>query len=1061
MKTAVGSAIMLVNLALGTAVLGQSVTLDECESLDEWTVVASDGVGATLSLAGGADGKALRLDFDFRRGAGFCVIRHEVSLKLPANYRFSFAIRGDAPPNNLEFKLVDSSGENVWWVHRRDFEFPRQWQTLSYKRRHFRFAWGPSGGQPLEQVGAIELAVAASTGGKGCVLIDGLTYETLPEPHPPTRAPLVHFSSVRGPAKVEPASLDSSGRLAWASDAGDLHPWMSVDFQQVCEFGGLVIEWDGDDYATAYDASLSDDGTRWETVATMEGSNGGRDYVPLPEAEASQLRVNVQATSRGRGVCVRGVRILEVGFAESPNSVYATISREASRGWFPRYFLGEQQPWTVVGVSGDDKEALMDVAGALEVDKLGFRLEPFLFADGRLVTWADATARQSLADGYLPIPSVSWQTDDLELEVTALADGTAGNSTLVAQYRVGNRSAQTLTGSLLLAVRPFQVLPPWQDLNIVGGVSRVWTIEWDNQRILVNGQKVVQPWTKPTAFGAATFAQGDVIEYLAAGKLPSAQKASDPAGLASGALRYDFELSPGRRRTVVVAVPFHGTSLSTSHECSEKTAEERFTQIFNHVRKRWSERLNRVELCLPPAASRLVNTFKATQAYILINADGPAIQPGSRTYERSWIRDGALTSTALLYSGHPDRVRAFLEWYSAYQFPNGKVPCVVDRRGPDPVPEHDSTGQFIYLLLKYYRFTQDRSFLEKHLPHVVAGVNYIEALRGERLTAAYREGPPEMRARYGLVPESISHEGYSAKPMHSYWDSFFILRGLKDATIIARVLERPELERRFRTLRDDYREALYDSMRLAMQIKRIDYIPGCVELGDFDPTSTAIGVFPCGEAEAMPEPALTDTFARYYHFFRSRRDGKLAWNDYTPYEIRLVGTFVRLGQPQRAHELLEFFFRDQRPQGWFQWPEVVHRDPDAPKFIGDMPHTWVGSEYLNAVRCMLVYEREHDDALVLAAGARPEWMATPGGVSITNWPTEYGTISYTLRSQGNQTLLDLEGDCKLPPGGMVLRTMHVRPIQSVNVNGRSASAFNDREVVLNTTKANVVVVHAP
>jgi hypothetical protein len=30
---------------------------------------------------------------------------------------------------------------------------------------------------------------------------------------------------------------------------------------------------------------------------------------------------------------------------------------------------------------------------------------------------------------------------------------------------------------------------------------------------------------------------------------------------------------------------------------------------------------------------------------------------------------------------------------------------------------------------------------------------------------------------YGLLPESISHEGYSAKPMHSYWDDLWALKG--------------------------------------------------------------------------------------------------------------------------------------------------------------------------------------------------------------------------------------------------------------------------------------------
>ena len=81
-----------------------------------------------------------------------------------------------------------------------------------------------------------------------------------------------------------------------------------------------------------------------------------------------------------------------------------------------------------------------------------------------------------------------------------------------------------------------------------------------------------------------------------------------------------------------------------------------------------------------------VNTYKANLVYILINRDKAGIQPGSRSYERSWIRDGALTSSALLKSGIVPEVRDFINWYADHQYENGKVPCVVDSRGPDPVP---------------------------------------------------------------------------------------------------------------------------------------------------------------------------------------------------------------------------------------------------------------------------------------------------------------------------------------------------------------------------------------
>src|SRR5260370_40036828 len=69
---------------------------------------------------------------------------------------------------------------------------------------------------------------------------------------------------------------------------------------------------------------------------------------------------------------------------------------------------------------------------------------------------------------------------------------------------------------------------------------------------------------------------------------------------------------------------------------------------------------------------------------------------------------------------------------------------------------------------------------------VEGAVGHIDALRQQRRTAAWRQ--PEKLACFGLLPESISHEGYSAHPVHSYWDDFFALRGLGDAAGLARTL---------------------------------------------------------------------------------------------------------------------------------------------------------------------------------------------------------------------------------------------------------------------------------
>src|ERR1019366_9137277 len=240
---------------------------------------------------------------------------------------------------------------------------------------------------------------------------------------------------------------------------------------------------------------------------------------------------------------------------------------------------------------------------------------------------------------------------------------------------------------------------------------------------------------------------------------------------------------------------------------------------------------------LPKSASDFTESIHSNLAYIFITRHGPAIQPGSRSYERSWIRDGSLTSTALLRLGQFDEVRDFINWYAKFQFDNGKIPCCVDSRGADPVPENDSQGEFIYLVAEYYRHTGDRQLLENMWPHISRAVAFMDSLRQSRTTAEYQSG--DKRVFYGLMPQSISHEGYSAKAMHSYWDDFFALRGFKDAAEIAGTLGKPEANR-YAAVRDTFRNDFYASIGLSMAQHKIDYIPGAAELGDFDATSTTI-----------------------------------------------------------------------------------------------------------------------------------------------------------------------------------------------------------------------------
>jgi len=738
--------------------------------------------------------------------------------------------------------------------------------------------------------------------------------------------------------------------------------------------------------------------------------------------------------------------------ATPSNTAAEAAARWAPRGHYPRYFLGEQSYFTVVGAAAGDREGLLNEEGALEVDRAAFSIEPFLYAQGTLTTWNEAAPSPSLALGYLPVPSVAWRGRNLVLDITAYATDGA-EAALYARYRVENTGQERERAKLWLALRPFQVNPPWQSLNMVGGVAPIHAIRREGPLIRVDGRTVVA-LTPPDRFGAMAQGAGPLIRALARNKPPRGTQAHDPQGQASAVLAYDLDLAPGAARDVYLAVPdldpatFADTAQARSGRGGD-FAHAALQASLDH----WQAKLSRAELLGPPAARGLLDAVRSNLAYILINRDGPALFPGSRAYARSWVRDSTVMASALLGMGYPDTVRRFLAWYAGFQYPDGKIPCCVDSRGADPTPENDSPGEFIHAVYEYQRYTHDLGLVRDLWPSLVKTVAYIEALRAQRLVPDYRT--PDRQAFYGLLPESISHEGYSARPVHSFWDDFWGLRGLADATELARRLDAPEAAR-FAALRDAFRADVYAALKLTMERRNIGYLPGSVELGDFDSNATAMIVNLGSEVPNLPQDALRQTFDEYWAYFQKRRAGQLDWDAYTPYEVRTVEALVRLGRREQALAVLDFLLAGQRPKAWNQWAEVVWRDPQAPKFIGDMPHAWIGAEFVKAVRSFYAYERDSDHALVLAAGIPKDWLESESGVGVRRLPTGFGVLDYTLKRGGDGTLrLSLGGDMTVPPGKFVIRPPLDRPVRAVWINGRPSPAFTADAVTVGEWPAEV------
>jgi hypothetical protein len=562
----------------------------------------------------------------------------------------------------------------------------------------------------------------------------------------------------------------------------------------------------------------------------------------------------------------------------------------------------------------------------------------------------------------------------------------------------------------MLALRPWQVNPPQQFLATPGGVSPIGQLSWDGREVRVNGRDALRFAQTPTVVRGARFDAGVGLHALA--QAPPLRQLADPQALASGLIEFRLVLAPGASHRIGWVSSQDGSEGGT---VDGWVLERRFEAVAAH----WRQRLNQVQLRVPAQAQQIADTLRTSLAHILMSRDGAALRPGTRSYARSWVRDGAMMVEGLLKLGEVQAAREFVDWYAPHVFASGKVPCCVDARGADPVAENDSHGQYLFAVAELWRHTQDLTLLQRHWPVIERVTRHMEGLRQSERSDANRK--PDRARFFGLMPPSISHEGYSDKPAYSYWDDFWALRGYKDAVLMATALGHGEQAQQWGEWRDEFQREFMASIAVTARHYGLDHIAGAADRGDFDATSSTIALNPVQAQDALPPGMLERTFERYWQSSLARAQGTRASPDYTPYELRSVGALVHLGRSEQAHAMLDFFFKDQRPQGWNQWAEVVLPDARQPRFLGDMPHAWVSSDFIRSALDLFAYEREAEQSLVLGAGLRLEWLEGPG-VALQGLSTAYGRLGYTLaRSAGGEGwTLNIQPGLRDVPGGLRL-----------------------------------------
>src|ERR1700754_5212437 len=406
-------AVLLALIVAGSAQAAPPRLLDGFESKAGWQALHTDDVTASLREDQGVDGKGLCLDFDFHGVSGSASIKRTLPIDFPPNFALSVQVHGQMPANTLQLKLIDDSGDNVWWYQRQDFVPANAWEYIQARRRQVEFAWGPTKDRTLRHTAAVELMVYNAHGGRGNVCFDNLALTPLPPEATTFPTPVATASSSLSGFPAG-APLDNNLGTAWRNDPSRGNdPSYTIDLNVQRDFGGVVLDWEPGHAASRYSVDVSDDGRTWRTGRTVVDGNGGQDAIFLPETSARYLRVAIHGDGPKQYGLAR-LTLKDLAWGATPNAFFQAQAKDVRRGLYPRGFSGEQSYWTLLGVDGDStSSALLSEDGALEVVRGGFSIEPMLLTGQGAVTWADVSSRQSLADGYLPIPTVRWHSGAL------------------------------------------------------------------------------------------------------------------------------------------------------------------------------------------------------------------------------------------------------------------------------------------------------------------------------------------------------------------------------------------------------------------------------------------------------------------------------------------------------------------------------------------------------------------------------------------------------------------------------------------------------------------------
>lgn len=556
--------------------------------------------------------------------------------------------------------------------------------------------------------------------------------------------------------------------------------------------------------------------------------------------------------------------------------------------------------------------------------------------------------------------------------------------------------------------RPLSLYATLRPLGPAGGA--VYNLSVDNGALLAQGRAALIPNVPPSAAGV--LGTDSIGALLRTGEMPDGQNASSPTGDCSGALRFDLWLAPGETKTLGFVCPVLPGRRVTGHQWDGKSEWAQIDEaplfptaggalqpdpgpayyqalsadtLFAQAAAYWDDLAGQVTIQCPDP--RWAESFAAIAGHVALTMNEGAPDVAVLNYN-VFNRDGVYAASVLQKSGAFDLAEEAVAYLLAHPF-SGRA-----------YPEADNPGQVLWILGEQWRFTRDRDWLARAYPAVqklAALIRYYRTTPGPHWVSS-------SGLQYGHalpLDERRQLEPGRCDGVHPEYTEAFDITGLRAAVALAQAAQSLREAEDWLLLAESLRDAYAEKfgMRLTQS-----YGAYCV-------------LWPCHLFPLASGPG----HEQFQSVGAQEPDG---WR-YFPLATAHQGLLA--GNRASGHETLDAHLAHLQMSGWYAfdeggdsgtggWERKGLRTTWNPRVA--MPHSWSVAEFHLLLRDCLAFE--DGDRLVLLAGIPESWFTHPDGLSVTNLPTHFGPLSFTLAQQPADAVLTFTGSCA-PPGGFRLR----------------------------------------